>query len=88
MNKKQLVNEISKETGISKVSVNICLDCMIKKTIEKTKSFDKVVLPGFGTFVMSVTKERSGINPATKEKITIGEKRKLKFRPSKECKSL
>jgi DNA-binding protein HU-beta len=88
MNKTQLVNEIAKDTGLSKVAVNSFLESMLKITIEKSKAYDKIVLPGFGTFSMSVSKERKGINPSTLESIIIPEKRKLKFRPSKECKNL
>ena len=45
---------------------------------------DKIILPGFGTFDSVVRPARTGINPATMEKIQIPETRKVKFKPSKE----
>jgi len=44
------------------------------------KEGDKVALLGFGTFSVTERPERQGINPATKEKITIAAKKVVKFK--------
>ena len=41
---------------------------------------DKVALIGFGTFSVNERPAREGINPATKQKITIAAKKVAKFK--------
>ena len=43
------------------------------------KAGDKVSLVGFGTFVVAERAARLGINPSTKQSITIPAKRVAKF---------
>ena len=45
---------------------------------------DKVALIGFGTFAVNERPAREGINPATKEKITIAAKKAVKFKAGAE----
>ena len=45
---------------------------------------DKVALVGFGTFSVNERPAREGINPATKEKITIAAKKVAKFKAGAE----
>ena len=47
---------------------------------------DKVQLIGFGTFEVSQRAERVGINPKTKEKITIPASKSVKFKAGKALK--
>ena len=47
----------------------------------QTPSRQKVTLLGFGTFSISERAERKGINPATKQEITIPAKKVVKFKP-------
>ena len=44
------------------------------------KKGEKIQLVGFGTFEVSKKPERQGINPATKEKITIAAANVPKFK--------
>ena len=48
------------------------------------KQGDKVALLGFGTFSVNERPARTGINPATKEKIQIEAKKVIKFKPGAE----
>ena len=55
--------------------------------MNKTESLvkgDKVALIGFGTFGVAEKAARTGINPATKEKITIAAKKVVKFKAGAE----
>ena len=45
---------------------------------------DKVALIGFGTFGVTEKAARTGINPATKQKITIAAKKVVKFKAGAE----
>ena len=54
-------------------------------TVEGTlKKGDKVQLVGFGTFSVNERPAREGINPATKQKITIAAKKVAKFKAGAE----
>ena len=71
MNKTELVEKIAAGAGLSKVDA--------KKALDAT-----VALVGFGTFAISERPAREGINPATKEKITIAAKKVAKFKAGAE----
>ena len=51
----------------------------IKETLERG---EKLKLSGFGNFVVKDKKERPGLNPQTRQKILIGARRVLTFKPS------
>lgn len=49
-------------------------------TVEAVKANDKVTLPGFGTFDLTVRAEREGINPSTKEKMIIHKSKSIHYK--------
>jgi DNA-binding protein HU-beta len=71
MNKDMLVSAIAEKTEISKKDVETVLDTMTEIITKTIHNGEKVTLTGFGTFRASKRAERIGINPQTKEKITI-----------------
>lgn len=71
MNKDALVAEISMKTDLSKKDVELVIDTMTEVVTKALKEDAKVTLTGFGTFRTSKRAAREGINPQTKEKITI-----------------
>ena len=79
MNKTDLVNAIA-ATGISKADSKQALDAALDAIAEALKQGDKVALLGFGTFSVNERPARTGINPATKEKIQIEAKKVIKFK--------
>lgn len=81
MNKTDLVNAIAEGAGISKVDAKNALDATLKAIEDALKGNDKVTLVGFGTFEVSERAARQGINPATKQPITISAKKVVKFKP-------
>ena len=83
MNKTDLVNAIA-ATGISKADSKQALDAARDAIAEALKQGDKVALLGFGTFSVNERPARTGINPATKEKIQIEAKKVIKFKPGAE----
>ena len=82
-NKTDLVNAIA-ATGISKADSKQALDAALDAIAEALKQGDKVALLGFGTFSVNERPARTGINPATKEKIQIEAKKVIKFKPGAE----
>ncbi len=81
MNKSELVSSIAEKSGLSKSDAKKALDATVEAISEALKAGDKVALVGFGTFAVSERPERQGINPATKETITIAAKKVAKFKP-------
>lgn len=86
MNKKELLEEIlnQKEVGhIAKKDAEALLNQVIVNIKDSVKKGEEVSLVGFGTFTKSERAARTGINPATGEKIQIKAKTLPKFRPGK-----
>ena len=84
MNKTELIEQIAAGAGLIKVDAKKALDATVAAIIDALKKGDKVQLVGFGTFAVTEKPAREGINPATKEKITIAAKKVAKFKAGAE----
>lgn len=84
MNKTELVEKIAAVAGLSKNDAKKALDATVAAIKDALVAGDKVSLVGFGTFSVSERPAREGINPATKEKITIAAKKAAKFKAGAE----
>lgn len=83
MNKKALVDVIAEKNGMTKKEANDTLELILTTISEALKDGNKVDLAGFGKFETKERKARTGINPATKEKITIAASKSVGFKSSK-----
>ncbi len=84
MNKSELINAIAEKAGLSKADAKKALEAFTSAVSDALVAGDKVALVGFGTFSINEKGERTGINPATKEKITIAAKKVVKFKAGAE----
>lgn len=91
MNRKELIEAILKNKEVAHMTkkdadtfLTTMLD-VVKKTVKKG---DDVSLIGFGTFSKVRRAARTGVNPATGEKIKIKAKTLPKFRPGKAWKDM
>lgn len=84
MNKTELINAIAEKANLSKVQAKAALDATINTISEQLANGDKVALIGFGTFAVSEKTARTGINPRTKEKIEIPDRKAVKFKAGAE----
>ena len=84
MNKSELVEKIAAGAGISKVDAKKALDATVAAIKDALAAGDKVALVGFGTCSVNERPAREGINPSTKEKISIAAKKVAKFKPGAE----
>ena len=84
MNKTELVEKIAAAAGLSKADSKKALEATITAIKDALVAGDKVALVGFGTFSVSERPAREGINPATKEKISIAAKKVAKFKAGAE----
>ncbi|MBG0730632.1 HU family DNA-binding protein [Mycoplasma sp. 'Moose RK'] len=83
MNKKELLERISKETKLQTKQVDQVLNEFVKVITEVVKSQDKLVINSFGTFQGVFKPSSTSFNPLTKSQITVKEKTIVKFKPSK-----
>lgn len=71
MNKEELTNAIASKTALSKKDSQKILDALIEAIMETVAENNKITLVGFGSFELRERKERQGINPKTREPISI-----------------
>lgn len=85
--KKDIAQLLSEKFDLKKKDaqnyVNFIFDTM-SDALCQSKNVD---ISGFGKFVLGERAERQGMNPATKEKITIPAKTTLKFKASRTLKN-
>jgi nucleoid DNA-binding protein len=85
MNKADLIEAVAKECNLSKRQAAEAVEATltnIKKGVKK----DGVQLIGFGSFVVSRRKARTGRNPQTGATIKIAASKTVRFKPGKEFK--
>lgn len=83
MNKNELINALSEETAFSKKDITKVL-ASFTRIVERTlKKGDKVSITGFGSYWISRRPARIGINPATKQRITLPAVNVPRFKPGK-----
>ena len=84
MNKTELIEKIAVGAELSKADAKKAIEATIEAIKNALVDGDKIQLIGFGTFSVSERPAREGINPATKEKITIAAKKVAKFKAGAE----
>jgi DNA-binding protein HU-beta len=83
MNKKELVDYISKSANLSKTQAEDALKGTLDAITNSLKNSDKVTLVGFGAFSTSKREARTGRNPQTGNPINIPSKTVVKFKAGK-----
>ena len=84
MNKAELVEEVTNQTGLTKRASREAVDAITSVITDALARGEKVTLVGFGTFQVGTRKARTGRNPRTGEKIQISAKKVPRFRPGKD----
>jgi DNA-binding protein HU-beta len=83
MTRQELIKELSVSAELSRKDCSTVVTAIfdeIKKTLEEGGKYTQT---GFGSFETAVSKERTGRNPVTKQKVQYPKKRRIKFKPSK-----
>jgi len=86
MGKKELVDFIAAKAGMTKADADRALDATIEGITTGLKKSGKVALVGFGTFSAKRRAGRKGINPLTKQPITIPAKTVASFKAGSKLK--
>lgn len=86
MTKAELVAKMAEEANLSKSDAGKALDAFLEGVADALKSEGKLTLTGFGTFMVSTRKARTGRNPQTGETIEIPEGKTVRFKVGKKLK--
>jgi len=86
MTKDQLIEAIATKCGCSKKQTGDCLEAVLDTITNALQKGDKIVLTGFGAFLISDRKARRGVNPKTGAKIQIPAMKVPKFKAGKALK--
>ena len=83
MKKIDLIEEISKQSMISRLESKRCVEVILEEISSAIASGERVEVRGFGGFYKRHRKGRIGINPKTGEKVKVAEKFVPFFKPGK-----
>jgi len=86
INKKALAEILAAKTGMTKKAATETVEMIFDEITTCLSNGDKVDISGFGKFEVKERAERTGINPATKEKITVAASRVPAFKAAKALK--
>ncbi len=88
MNKAELIEQIAKSTGITKVTAGKALDSVLGNMGKAMEQGERVIVSGFGSFHVAERAEQQGRNPQTGEIISIPAHKVVKFKPGKRLRTL
>lgn len=86
MNKKDLIQQLSKRCGIKKYKAEECLEAFKEILAEALLDGEKVNMAGFGIFDTVHAKEAMRRNPCTGEPVLMPERIKVRFKASEPLK--
>lgn len=86
MTKIELVSAVAEKAGLSKKDSEKVVAAVFSSITEGLQNGEKFSLVGFGTFEVKERAARPGVNPRTKEPITIAASKSVVFKPGKALK--
>ena len=86
MTKSDLIAAVATKLGTSKKESEKAVTAVLDSITEALANGDAVQLVGFGTFEVKTRASRKGINPRTKEEITIDASKLPSFKAGKALK--
>jgi len=81
-----LAEALAAAHGLTKADAKKYVDAVFAAIGDAATKGDEISINGFGKFATKRTPERQGLNPATKEPITIKAATKITFKPAKALK--
>ena len=83
MTKADIVNEISKKTGIDKATVLMTVEAFMESVKESLANEENVYLRGFGSFILKKRAQKTARNISKNTTINIPEHNIPAFKPAK-----
>ena len=81
MNKSELIKAVAAKAELPQAEVAKVLDAALEAAVEAVKKGESVQLVGYATISVAQKATRKGINPATKQEITIPARKVVKIKP-------
>ena len=86
MTKSDLISVVAEKSELSKKDSEKAVNAVLEGITDALAAGDKVFLVGFGSFEVKARAERKGVNPRTKEEITIAASKLPAFKAGKALK--
>jgi DNA-binding protein HU-beta len=86
MNKAELIEAVATQVGLSKTKILEVIDVLTETVTKTICDGEPVRITGFGTFEPRPRKSKAGVNPQTKQRITVGSRVVPAFRPGSDLK--
>ena len=86
MQKTDFIARVAEQTGTSKKVARQVIEAALDTIAQSLASDEKVVLTGFGTFELRTRQARRGVNPQTRQTMTIPAARSPGFSASNSLK--
>lgn len=83
MTKTELISAVAERSNVAKKEAQEVVNNLFDILSENLVKGESTVILGFGTLAVQNKPERQGINPRTREKITIPARKTIKFKASK-----
>jgi DNA-binding protein HU-beta len=77
--KADFIDRVASKSGLSKRDATKAVDAFLDSITDALRGGESVSFTGFGKFSPQQRKERQGVNPRTKERVTIPAARVPKF---------
>jgi integration host factor subunit alpha len=83
MTKAEIIESVyARVGGFSKKEASDLVEAIFETMKETLATGHKIKISGFGNFLVRDKKERPGLNPRTRERIVLGPRRVVRFKPS------
>jgi nucleoid DNA-binding protein len=83
MNKGQLIDKVSKEFNLDRVSAKQLVECILESMVEILISGKRIEMRGFGVLKLKKLKGTFVRNPRNGIEVFVGERYTVRFKPSK-----
>jgi DNA-binding protein HU-beta len=83
VNKAELIASVAEKSNMTKKAASDAVEAVFATISETLAKEEKVTIVGFGTFEVRNRQARQGVNPSTKEPITIPATKVPAFKPGK-----
>ncbi|MCD6280261.1 MAG: integration host factor [Deltaproteobacteria bacterium] len=83
MTKTELISVVANKAGLPKAAAEKAINATTQAIVEALSRGNKVTLVGFGTFEVVTRASRKGVNPRTREPITIKASKAPRFKAGK-----
>lgn len=86
--KADVISAIADQAGISKKEAAAAFDAFIGFIADTCQRGERCAIPGLGSFSVTDRKAREGVNPRTKQAISIPASRNVRFKAGKDLRDV